>query len=407
MASCCCGSVTGNEDFIRSLDEETRRLIEDPEGAPELVSSGEEVFAQYEKHELTPWAKALWELHKEVIDATMAGGWDNLDHPWSRDMQDFWKYPIAFSAYGIPSLVLIDPSLYGEACEYMRKLLLLLKDAGAMDEWMRLEFDKDPVTDKNIMYKGHLNLVYGLYQLLTGSTEFEDEYKHMNDIIVTEAKRNAAEHGFWGIECEPDQWFSPCNSIGMLSETVYDRVFGTDQEAEVAMPTWEWLKERMLDPETMITLFRYHPSCDFAEPYTIGSLWAESCLHHFGHAEMETAYESIKREYLPDLKGGKECYLKANRYTFGASSDYEQVTMVLYVPQATCEFNDPEQWEKINRFFCDMYDIKLVNGVARFTSAEPTWETHCEGYLFMGAVHLGWDTILSTDWRAFRAERGC
>ena len=28
------------------------------------------------------------------------------------------------------------------------------------------------------------------------------------------------------------------------------------------------------------------------------------------------------------------------------------------------------------------------------------------GYLFLGAVHLGWPTILGADWDAFRAERG-
>lgn len=404
--SCCTSTIT-NEEFLASLDEETRRLIESSEGAPELVNSGEEVFAQFERHELTLWARAQWELLKEVVDATMYDDWDNLEHPWNRDMQDFWKYPIAFASYGIPSLVLIDPSLYDEACAYLRKLLLLLKDAGSFDEWTRLEFSKDPVTDKNVMYKGHLNLVYGIYQLLSGSREFEDEYRHLNGIIVSESMRNAHDHGFWGIECEPDQYFSPCNSMAMLSEVVYDRNFGTHQEAEVARPTWEWLHEHMVDPATGITLFRYHPSCDFAEPYTIGSLWAESCLHYFDHAELERGYESIKREYLPDIKGGRECYLKANRFTAGASSDYEQVTMVLYVPLGTREFNDPEQWEKITRFFCDMYAITLVNGVARYTSAAPAWETHCAGYLFLGAVHLGWDTILNTDWAAFRAERGC
>lgn len=326
QTTCGCGAATGDEAFIRTLDTETRHIIEDPEGAPELINTGEEVFAQYDRHELT--------------------------------------------------------------------------------EWTRLEFGKDPVTGKNIMYKGHLNLVYALYRLISGSYEFDEEYRHLNDMIVRENLGNARNRNFWDIECEPDQWFTPCNAIGMLSEAAFDRNFHNGEEADIAMPAMQWTLEHMVDPETGVTLFRYHPSCDFAEPYTLGSLWTESCFHHFAPAEMERAYESIKREFLPEIKGGKEVYLKANRYTYGMSTDYEQATMVLYVPQATREFNDPEEWEKITRFFCDMYDITLVNGVARFTSATPQIESHAVGHLFLAAVHLGWDKILSTDWDAFRAERG-
>lgn len=96
QTTCGCGAATGDEAFIRTLDAETRHIIEDPEGAPELINTGEEVFAQYDRHELT--------------------------------------------------------------------------------EWTRLKFGKDPVIEKNIMYKGHLNLVYGLYRLISGSYEFDEEY---------------------------------------------------------------------------------------------------------------------------------------------------------------------------------------------------------------------------------------
>ncbi len=401
----CCSSQ-GDEAFLMSLDEEMRALILDGSTAPELVTSGEETFAACERRDLPAWTAGLWELHKEVIDSTIEGGWDNGIHPWNREMQDFWKYPIAFASYGIPSLIMTDPGLYEDACDHMRKSILLMKDAGAFDEWTRLEFGKDPVTVMNVMYKGHLNLMYGLYRLISGSDEFDEEYRHLTSVIVSEARRNGRERGFWGIECEPDQYFPPCNSVGMLSEKVHDLNFGTDYVETVAAPTAAFIRDRLVDPETGINLFRYHPSHDYAEPYIIGDCWTTSMLHYFSPDQCQKAFEGIKREFLADIKGGKECYLKANRFTHGASTDYEQSTWVLYVPLMSREFGDVELWEKINRFMNDMYGIELDNGIVRFKDADPTIETHAEGYLFLGAIHLGWDKVLAFDWDSFRTERG-
>lgn len=400
-----CGCITGDDAFLASLDEASRALILDPSDAPELVSSGAEVFGADGDGEMPVWTRALWNLHNEVIDATMAGGWDNPKHPWNREMQDFWKYPLAFTSYGFPSLAMTYPDMASEVIALFRKHIQLMKDAGAFDEWTRLEFGKDPVSDKNVMYKGHLNLMYGLYRLMSGNTEFDEEYHALNKIIVTETVNNGRHRGFWGIECEPDQYFPPCNAVAMVSEKVYDLNFGTGYAADVAEKVAAFISERMVDPGTGVTMFRYHPSCDFVEPYIIGDAWATTMLSPFRSEQSARAWEGIKREFLADIKGGRECYLKANRFSVGASTDYEQSTWVLYVPFAAHEFGDVETWEKINRYFIDMYDIRVVDGVARFMDADPTIESHAEGYLLLGCVHRGWDKVLSFDWKRFRDER--
>lgn len=402
--ACTCSG--GDDSFLASLNDAARELIFDSSTAPDLVSSGEEVFASREGGELTPWTRALWNLHKEVIDATIAGGWDNRKHPWNREMQDFWKYPIAFTSYGFPSMAMAHPEMTDEILDLFRKHIQLMKDAGAFDEWTRLDFGKDPVSDKNVMYKGHLNLMYGLYRLMSSRTEFDAEYQALNGMIVAESKRNGENRGFWGIECEPDQYFPPCNAVAMVSEKVYDLNFGTDYAHEVAEHVAQFIASRFIDPDTGVTMFRYHPSCDFVEPYIIGDAWATTMLSYYLPEQMQCAYRGIKREFLADIKGGKECYLKANRYSVGASTDYEQSTWVLYVPFATCEFDDPETWEKINRYFVDMYDIRVVDGVARFMDADPTIESHAEGYLLLGSVHTNWRKVLTYDWNAFREGRG-
>ena len=400
-----CSCSSGDEAFLASLDDAGRAVILDPSTAPVLPSSAAEVFSLGETGEMPVWTKALWNLHKEVIDATIAGGWDNRKHPWNREMQDFWKYPIAFTSYGFPSLVMDMPQMADEVIDVFRKHILLIKDAGAFDEWTRLEFGKDPVSDKNIMYKGHLNLMYGLYRLMSGSTEFDEEYRILNKMIVTETANNGKNRGFWGIECEPDQYFPPCNAVGIMSEKVYDLNFGTHYAEEVGARVAEFIHDRMLDPVTGITMYRYHPSCDFVEPYIVGDMWATTMLDYYSPEQCQGAYRGVKREFLADIKGGKECYLKANRFAPGASTDYEQSTLVLYVPFATREFDDPETWEKVNRYFIDMYDIQVVDGTARFLDADPTIESHAEGYLLLGCIHANWKRVVEFDWSAFREQR--
>ena len=78
--SCCCKEKTqdcncaGQE--IEVLGKTARADIQFDQIA-ELLSTGKETFAMYENHKLTESALAMWNLHKEVIDATLDGGWDN------------------------------------------------------------------------------------------------------------------------------------------------------------------------------------------------------------------------------------------------------------------------------------------------------------------------------------------
>ena len=106
--SCCCKEKTqdcncaGQE--IEVLGKTARADIQFDQIA-ELLSTGKETFAMYENHKLTESALAMWNLHKEVIDATLDGGWDNQRHPWCREMQDFWRYGLAFCDYGMTKSV--------------------------------------------------------------------------------------------------------------------------------------------------------------------------------------------------------------------------------------------------------------------------------------------------------------
>ena len=98
---------------------------------------------------------------------------------------------------------MIDPSMKDEICEYARKTVLLMKDTPIWDEWVRFGFNDNPITKDNIMYKGHLHFTYGVYELLSGSREFEEEYQFLTDIMVREYEANSiCETPYWGIQQE-------------------------------------------------------------------------------------------------------------------------------------------------------------------------------------------------------------
>lgn len=396
---CCCSSkepeISVKKDMIEGNDEVK---------APDLISSGEETFEMGNTHRLTESAAANWELHREIIDETIKGGWDNKVHNWGRERQAFWRYPLAFSSYAIPSLIMIDNSKFNEAVDCLRKSVMLMKEVGIWEDWTRLEYGKDPVTTMNVMYKGHLNLMYALYTLISGDDQFEEELHVMTKILTSEYKKNAVERGFALIECEPDQVFPPCNSIALMSLLIYDILYGTDFGEEIVKPAVDFIKEKVSDRETGMPFFRYHPSHDYAEAVLIGDMWTLGMSRSFDNAHFERAYANIKKEFIQDIRGGKSCYLRAARGFDGVSTDHEQQMWGFYTPFAAKEYGDPELWEKINRYFRELYETEICEGKIKFNYGEKCEETIVSCYLFLGDVHQGWQNILNYDWKKLQSQ---
>ena len=125
----------------------------------------------------------------EVINRyrTLSASGD-LFRGWNLDRRLFWKYTIAFSAYGLPSAMLIAP----EQKEQLQHLLFIMiqkmKSRLVWGDYTEMGFGEDPISYQNIMYKGHLNLMYGLYQLTTGDLRYAREYTWLTNQIVEEMR---------------------------------------------------------------------------------------------------------------------------------------------------------------------------------------------------------------------------
>lgn len=375
---------------------------------PPLICSGQETFAMTDKRQLTPEAAAIWELHKEVLDATMDHGWDNKVHPWSRAMQNFWKYPLAFSTYAIPSVALIDPSKYEEVCLYLRKSLLLFKDSPVWDGWFRQGYG-DPISKSNIMYKGHLNLIYGLYQLVSGSDEFEAEFKQLTDIIVREYETNmACDTPYMGICCEPDQYFCPCNSIPMPSMKIHDILFNTDYDETYSRKENAFLNEKLSDKDSGLFFLKYHPSHDHAEAYLGGfaNAWTLCLIHRYDKPRYEKAYKLFIQYFSKDLLDGQVCCIRELPYYDDISTAIEESMGTFYAAALAKEYDDPAAWERFQRYMLFTYGAQIQNGIMRLTKATPTDSTFVQNYLFYGTLHTSWDSILNYDWKSLWRKGG-
>src|ERR671923_21811 len=76
----------------------------------------------------------------------------------------------------------------------------------------------EAISKGNIMFKGHLNMMYALFQLVSGDNRYEEENVKLTKNIVDELEKNP----YAGIVCEPDNYFPQCNSNGYVSLALYD-----------------------------------------------------------------------------------------------------------------------------------------------------------------------------------------
>jgi len=361
----------------------------------------DEVFQQYQRKKLSSFSEKIWNYHRDRINATFEGGWDNEKFPWERAHQGWWKYPLAFASYSIPSLVLIDESKYSEAVDCLRKSILLFKDTPIWDNWVKYGHGPDPICCRNIMYKGHLNLLYGLYQLISGDTEFESQLIQLTKIIVDEIEHNGKNNNCYGIECENDQYFPVCNSQGVISLVIYDLVFGTDYYHEYGKKVADFIAEKVTDKETKMIFLKYHPSHDQAEAYLTGAAnsWGLAQLRFTDPDTMQQGFENFKKLLVAIEEDGSQ-YLKECIYASEPAMGLEESFGLFYVLGLAKEFNDPDMWAGFMKHLSKKFGMSEVENRIRLTRATNGEEHHANSYILWGALHVTWEKIFDHDWKA-------
>ena len=123
------------------------------------------------------------------------------------------------------------------------------------NRWGNLRWSGDPVIRDNIMLSGWLGLHVGLYESVTGDTRYSEpggltfrwnentSYVHDLGTMNRAVYDNFLRYDLGFFPCEPNWIYPVCNSSGMMSLIVHDRLHGTNYAGELS-DTYRFAHER-------------------------------------------------------------------------------------------------------------------------------------------------------------------
>ena len=354
------------------------------------LPSSESYFVNLPERTLLEDETGQWSYLRNLYSEMDASG-DSFNG-WDEDQQIFWKYAIAFAAYGLPSLILIEPERKESTIYYLAVMIKKMKAKKVWKEWQDFGFGKDPICKQNIMYKGHLNLMYGLYQMVSGRQDFAKEFSYLTKLMVKELDEIHAEKKYEGIACEPNRYFVHCNAVALMSLFIHDKVYGSTYLEDYGRRVISFMQNRMADPETGLYWKIYHPSHDTVEKYPSAytNAWAMVMLRYFDPDYHEKLYQVWKKTFAHEYLN----YAYISETPTGGPSRLAS----LFGLWAAKEFADQQLF------------IKLRNSFDRFGGL--TWEqeedvyryeridnTLANGMILAFKVHLGWKTIIEHPWK--------
>lgn len=264
--------------------------------APSRLTPTGEYFSQRDKGKLT---------RDEIMDFNSVRVF--MDQPlfnfkgYAEDFpEEKFKYGLAFTAYGLANMAYIDAGYRQAVSHYLDRLIQRMKQKVVWEDWGKHGLGDDPLKEHNIMYKGHLSLMFGLYQWVSGKTTYESEFKALTRNIADEIDNTR----YHGVTCEPDDYFVQCNTIGIYSLLLYDRIYGSDHSRQ--RDNWlKWVKERMVNPDNGVLRQIYHPSHDYAadDASGYGNAWAIAFINAFDPAFARELWDNYKRMYIQTKLG--------------------------------------------------------------------------------------------------------
>lgn len=309
-------------------------------------------------------------------------GWDTSEHLR-------WRYGIAFSSYAMPSIAMISQKHADRAKHAMYLMINKMKSPKVWGDWISYGMGDDPISEGNVMYKGHLNLMYSLYQLMTGNEEFSREFTWLTTKIINEMRRHHLEGKHEGADCEPGRYFAQCNSISLLSLKIYDKLYGTDYSDVEASWTINFIKQKMTDQNNGFYLKMYNTKHQFCNPQLSGytNAWTMTFLRVYEQKYNEDLYPVWKENFTQEL--GPFAYVKEDLEA--GASPLAHLTGLL----AAKEFEDISLFRKLrNSIDRKLYQKDDLNHYLYSNINNPIYN----GPILWTKVHVGWKKVLEHNW---------
>jgi len=353
------------------------------------LASTDDYFSQLDRHALTPDVNAqlAYMTFTDFISPLYSRGCDFEAWQPKHMPNRILKYSLAWYAYGLASVAAIDPKMRQFAGHAIDIAAAKMKCKEVWGDWEEDKFGKDPIKKDNIMYKGHLNLIYGLYQLVTGDRLYEKENMRISKIIYDEIKASP----YAGIVCEPDNYFPQCNSVGYLSLWVYDRLHGTNYKSV----TKEWLKfleDDLIDPKTGTMWLAYHPVSKAVKPWVSAytTAWTLTMIHGMDPAFAEKYYPKFKETFVEVYDNGSKARIRETAATtdtdggVGAASSF---TLLL-----AREMGDKQLFDQLLNHLEPPAEPYVHSGILHYRKPS---NLLFDELLFISKVHIGFGNLLN------------
>ncbi len=235
------------------------------------------------EHELS--VKALGQLNEVARLA------DQRIDDWSRFMAtdqfglEAYRYQIAFMAYTVALAQYHFLPAYRERLkDVFQKLITRLLARPVWEYWAEVsrghrQYDPDwpgpaqpqhdPISDRNIMYSGHVGHMIALYEMLYRDFSWEqdgairmdwdenEEFRFSLRDVIESMYRQMKYGPTGGIECEPNAVFPECNQHPVLAFMLYDHLHGSSYSHAGARFRNLFYDAPMIDPKNHEVIFYY------------------------------------------------------------------------------------------------------------------------------------------------------
>jgi hypothetical protein len=217
------------------------------------------------------------------------------------------KYSIAFTAYALANVAVIEPRRKPEIARWIDNLIQKMVYLTVWEDWRQKGWGENPLETSNVMWKGHLNLMYALHLLVSGEDKYEGCFHRLSEAIAEEMRHT--EYG--GAACEAINYYFHCNTVSMLALRYHDVMYGTRYEGLQAK--WlGWARDHMVvtakdvghealtNENVGLICAVHHPLSKSTEKRMSGytNAWAVTFLNFFEPEWARQIYASYKSTFI-------------------------------------------------------------------------------------------------------------
>lgn len=193
------------------------------------------------------------------------GSWEGFYPAQSHSMNFALRYQLAFASYAVAAMAQHTPAYRTPYTQALHGAIEKMLDVATWGYWRAEDGPdienghlstghatallsphrrapagppSDPIARDNLQYSGHLSVMLGLYEKVSGDRHYDEpftlhnpssdvEYVYTHSRVAARIHSQMLRNKFGGVCCEPGMAYVPCNNYALASNTLHDTLHGT------------------------------------------------------------------------------------------------------------------------------------------------------------------------------------